>query len=119
MTNSGGLMRVCRWVGVNALIQKKFCSTTHLLSQHLLSQSDRWNTRLIWETCKKLTMNTPEQCHCHRSGVITVNFTHTSHLALVTLVFLLLTWIRLMQLASKSYRSKNCDATLLLFVRNV
>ena len=119
MTNSGGLMRVCRWVGVNALIQKKFCSTTHLLSQHLLSQSDRWNTRLMCETCKKLTMNTPEQCHCHRSGAITVNFTHTSHLVLVVLVFLLLTWIRLMRLASKSYRSKNCDATLLLFVRNV
>ena len=41
MTNSGELMLVDRWVAVNALIQKKFRSTIHLLSQHLLSQSHR------------------------------------------------------------------------------
>ena len=37
VTNSGGLMLVCRWAGVNALAQNKFRSTIHLLSQHLLA----------------------------------------------------------------------------------
>ena len=34
-----GLMLVCRWEGVNALVQKKFHSTIHLLNQHLHAQS--------------------------------------------------------------------------------
>ena len=36
VTNSGGLMLVCRWVGVNALVQNKFRSTILLLNQDLL-----------------------------------------------------------------------------------
>ena len=37
VTNSGGLMLVCRWAGVNVLAQNKFRSTIHLLGQHLLA----------------------------------------------------------------------------------
>ena len=37
VTNSGGLMLMCRWAGVNALAQNKFRSTIHLLIQHLLA----------------------------------------------------------------------------------
>ena len=37
VTNSGGLMLVCRWTGVNALAQNDFFSKVHLLSQHLLA----------------------------------------------------------------------------------
>ena len=43
MTNSDGLMLVCRWAGVNALVQNKFRSTVHLLSQHLLAQRETPN----------------------------------------------------------------------------
>ena len=39
MANSGGL--VCRWASVNDLVQNKFRSIIHLLSQHLLDQSHR------------------------------------------------------------------------------
>ena len=37
VSDSGGLMLVYRWVEVNALVQNKFGSTIHLLSQHLLA----------------------------------------------------------------------------------
>ena len=40
------------------------------------------NTRIKCETCSKLTLNTPEQHHWHRSGV----FEHISHLVLVFLL---------------------------------
>ena len=50
--------------------------------------SDEKNTRTRWEICSKLTINTPERGHWHRSGVFIVNFEHISHLVLV---FLLLT----------------------------
>ena len=39
VTNSGGLMLVCRWTSVNDPVQNKFRSIIHLLSQHLLDQS--------------------------------------------------------------------------------
>ena len=39
MTNSSGLMLVCRWASVNDLVQNKFRSIIHLLSHHLLDQS--------------------------------------------------------------------------------
>ena len=35
VTNSSGLL--CRWTDVNALVQNKFRSTIHVLSQHLLA----------------------------------------------------------------------------------
>ena len=41
MTNSGGVMLVCRWGSVKGLVQNKFCSVIHLLSHHLLDQSHR------------------------------------------------------------------------------
>ena len=41
VTNSGGLMLACRWASVNDLVQNKFRSIIHLLSQHLLAQSHR------------------------------------------------------------------------------
>ena len=47
MTNSGGLLLVGRWAGVNALVQNKFSSTIHLLSQHLLAQVP--TKFLFWE----------------------------------------------------------------------
>ena len=34
-------MLVCRWAKVNDLVQNKFRSIIHLLSQHLLDQSHR------------------------------------------------------------------------------
>ena len=46
------------------------------------------NTRTRCEICSKLTTKTPERLHWRRSGVLTVNFEHISHLVLV---FLLLT----------------------------
>ena len=53
VTNSEGLMLVCRWAGVNALVQNKFCSTIHLLSQYLLIQSHRWKHHMnMWNLLK-------------------------------------------------------------------
>ena len=46
VTNSGGLMLVCRWAGFNALAQNKFRSTIHLLSQHLFASSHQWKHQL-------------------------------------------------------------------------
>ena len=89
----GRPMLVCRCAGNNTLVQKKFCSTIHLQSQHLLSHSHQWNTRWMCKICQKL-IKTPEQCHWRCSGVIIVNFTHISHLALMFFMFLLLTWNR-------------------------
>ena len=37
VTNSGGLMLVCRWASINDPVQNKFRSIIHLLSQHLLA----------------------------------------------------------------------------------
>ena len=51
------------------------------------------NTRTRCEVCSKLTSKTPEQHHCHCSGVFIVNFEHTSQLALM---FLLSSLSRLM-----------------------
>ena len=45
--NSGRLMLVCRWVGVNAPAQNKFRPTIDLLNQHLLAESHhQWNQQL-------------------------------------------------------------------------
>ena len=46
------------------------------------------NTGKRSEICSKLTINTPERRHWHRSGVFIFNFKHILHLFLV---FLLLT----------------------------
>ena len=92
--NSGALMLVCRWASVNDLVQNKFRSIIHLLSQHLLAQSHwrkhQMNVQDLW----KFTIMTPEQSHWrhwHHSVVLTVNSEHILQLALVFLVFLLLT----------------------------
>ena len=37
VTDSGGLMLVCRWASVNDPVQNKFRSIVHLLSQYLLA----------------------------------------------------------------------------------
>ena len=37
VTNSGGLMLMCKWAEVNALAQNKFHSAIHLLIQNLLA----------------------------------------------------------------------------------
>ena len=54
---------------------------------YMLKVNNR-DTRKICEICSKLTIKTPERCHCRCSGVFIVNFQHISHLVLV---FLLLT----------------------------
>ena len=41
------------------------------------------DTRTKCKICSKLTIETPEQHHCRRSGVLIVNFEHFSHLVLV------------------------------------
>ena len=41
VTNSGGLMLVSKWASVNDLVQNKFHSKIHILSQHLLAQIHR------------------------------------------------------------------------------
>ena len=46
------------------------------------------NSRTKCEICPKLTIKTPKQRHCRRSGVFIVNF---GHISLLVLVFLLLT----------------------------
>ena len=87
--DSGGLMRVCRWVTVDARLQKKIpfnnSSTEptfiwwwieHQMNVWNLLKADNKNTRMMPLTC--------------RFGVITVNFIYISHLALVLLVFLYL-----------------------------
>ena len=43
------------------------------------------NTSTKCETCSKLTIKTPEQCHSRGSGVFIVNFEHIPHLVLVFL----------------------------------
>ena len=54
---------------------------------YMLKVNNR-DTRKICEICSKLTIKTPERCHCRCSGVFIVNLEHISHLVLV---FLLLT----------------------------
>ena len=44
--DSGGLILVSRWASVNDLIQNKFRFIIHLLSQHLLAQSNRWKHQM-------------------------------------------------------------------------
>ena len=119
MTNSGGLMLVCRWVGANVPVQNKFCSTIHLLSQHLLSQSHRWNTRWM---CKKLKVNNKDtrtmsltsfwcyycQLHTHFlscPGVFNVSIVDLEQAK--------------SRLGSKSYRSKNHDVTLVVYKKRL
>ena len=51
---------------------------------YLLRVNDR-NSRTRCETCSKLTIKTPEQCHWRRSSVFFVNFEHISYLVLVFL----------------------------------
>ena len=88
-------------------------------SSYLLKVNDG-NTTWMCEICWKLTIRAPDYCHWRRSGVLTVNFKDISHLALVFLVFLLLTlnrsnpgWVVRITVP------KNCDIALLLFVTNV
>ena len=73
MTNSGGLILVCRWAGANPLVQNIFRFTIHLLTQHLLAQSYWWKNQWMCEIYWKLTIKTPERCHWRRSDVFTVN----------------------------------------------
>ena len=42
VSNSGGIMLVCKWASVNDVVQNKFWSTIHVLSQLLLAQSHWW-----------------------------------------------------------------------------
>ena len=76
------------WAGVNALLQNKFSSIIHLLSQHLLAQSHQWKHQLnVWTLLK---VNNKEirliSLLCLNVLLLTSN---TSHI-LVFLMFLLL-----------------------------
>ena len=53
-----------------------------------LFKVNKRNTRTKDEICSKLTIKTPEQPQCRRSGVFIVSFKHISHFVIV---FLLLT----------------------------
>lgn len=79
------IVQVCRWGDVNALVQSKFCSIIHQLSQHLLVNVTSRRCEISW----KLTIKTPEKSHWGCSGVLTVKFKHVLHFVL--LWFLLLT----------------------------
>ena len=91
MTNSGGIMLVCRWASVNGLVHNKFHFIIQLLSQHLLDQSHRWEHQMNVQDLLKVNNKAPEESHWRHSGVFTLNSKHISHYALVFLVFLLLT----------------------------
>ena len=45
------------------------------------------NTRKRYEICSKLTLKTPQQRHCRRSGVFIVNSERISHLFLAFQLF--------------------------------
>ena len=35
-----------KWAGLNVLVQNKFCSSIHVLNQHLLVQSHQWKHQM-------------------------------------------------------------------------
>ena len=86
------LIQICQSVKGDEFLGSNKFRYTVLLSQQLLSQSHQWDSRWMCKSCWKLTSKKPERCHWRRSDVIIVNFTNVLHLALVFLVFLLLTW---------------------------
>ena len=55
------------------------------VSNYMFKVSNR-NTKTRYEICSRLTIKTPERCHCHRSGVFIVNLEHISHLFSVSIV---------------------------------
>ena len=69
-----------QWLGIFLLISL-IDSKTEIYFQKI---------KCIWNyfTCSKLTIETLEQCMKHGSSVFTVNFEHTSHLALLLLLIL-------------------------------
>ena len=77
------------YCGFNDLFLNDLNITQHSnpAGNYMFKVSNR-NTRTRCEICSKLTVKTPERCHCRRSGFFIVNFEYISHLALV---FLLLT----------------------------
>ena len=92
MANSGGLMLLCRWASINDLVQNKFYliqSTTE--PAFTCSKSPTETPDESARSVEKLSLKTPEQSRSHHSGVLTGNSKHIPNLALVFLVFLLLT----------------------------
>ena len=102
------------WSKITSVLQFIYWASIYLLKVNY------GNTIWMCEICYMSTINTPERCHWRRSGAFTVNFKQISHLALVRLVFLLLTlnrsnfvWV------VKAMVPQNQDTVFLLFVRNI
>ena len=70
-----------------------FCTPNYFPGNIYLFKINNKNTRKRCEICSELTIKTPEWRHWRRSGVFIVNFELILHLFLV---FLLLTWNKLM-----------------------
>ena len=86
MTNSGGLMLVWRWLGINAIVQNEFCYTIHLLSQHLLAQSHHWKDKTnVWNLLKVNYKDTRKMSLTLFWCPYTANIRHISYLVLVFL----------------------------------
>ena len=78
MTNSGGLILVCRWASFNDLVQNKFRSIIHLLSHYLLDQSHWRKYEINVQDLLKA-----EQGHWRHFGIFTYNSKHISRYPLV------------------------------------
>ena len=81
---------MCRWASVDDLVQNKFLSINHLLSQHLLPQSHRQKHQMNVQDLLKVN-NKKTRTKSMTSFVCPKHSKHISHDALVFLVFLLLT----------------------------
>ena len=79
------------WSKINSDLQFIYVARIYLL------KITNGNTRWMCEICWKLTIKTSERCHWCHSGILTVNFKHISHLALVFLMFFLLLFVRNIQ----------------------
>ena len=68
---------------LSLLFEKKLVCILYLPTGINLLKVNNRNTRARCKICSKLTIQTPERRHWHRSGLFIVNFEHNSHLALV------------------------------------
>ena len=114
-------MLVCSWANVNALVQNKFYSTIHLLSQHLRAQSHQWKHQLsVWNLLKvnnkdtRLMSLTSFWCpHCQLQ-------THLISCSSVFSVSIVAFEQVKYRLSNRSHRfKKNRDLVLLLFLKNI
>ena len=75
---------IIKWVKTHPTL-----STIKKPAKIYLFKGNNRNTIKKYEICSKLTIKTPERRQWRRSGVLTVNFEHISHLFLVFLLLIL------------------------------